>query len=235
MMKQLICVTIAIVFAVACNPKIAGSLRKHDLNKDVEMVTDKGTMVIRLSDLTPLHRNNFLLLVKQHYYDSILFHHVINHFMIQAGDPGSKNARPSAQLGDGGPAYTIPAEFTAELFHKKGVIAAARQGDDVNPAKASSGSQFYIVQGRVFTDAGLDSVETFRLKGRKLPAMHRAVYKTLGGAPHLDSAYTVFGEVINGLAVIDSIAKTPTNGRQGGDRPLQNIRIISARLVNRRG
>ena len=234
-MKQLICVTIAIVFAVACNPKIAGSLRKHDLNKDVEMVTDKGIMVIRLSDLTPLHRNNFLLLVKQHYYDSILFHRVINHFMIQAGDPGSKNARPSAQLGDGGPAYTIPAEFTAELFHKKGVIAAARQGDDVNPAKASSGSQFYIVQGRVFTDAGLDSVETFRLKGRKLPAMHRAVYKTLGGAPHLDSAYTVFGEVINGLAVIDSIAKTPTNGRQGGDRPLQNIRIISARLVNRRG
>jgi len=234
-MKQLICVTIAIVFAVACNPKIAGSLRKHDLNKDVEMVTDKGTMVIRLSDLTPLHRNNFLLLVKQHYYDSILFHRVINHFMIQAGDPGSKNARPSAQLGDGGPAYTIPAEFTAELFHKKGVIAAARQGDDVNPAKASSGSQFYIVQGRVFTDAGLDSVETLRLKGRKLPAMHRAVYKTLGGAPHLDSAYTVFGEVINGLAVIDSIAKTPTNGRQGGDRPLQNIRIISARLVNRRG
>ena len=234
-MKQLICVTIAIVFAVACNPKIAGSLRKHDLNKDVEMVTDKGTMVIRLSDLTPLHRNNFLLLVKQHYYDSILFHRVINHFMIQAGDPGSRNARPSAQLGDGGPAYTIPAEFTAELFHKKGVIAAARQGDDVNPAKASSGSQFYIVQGRVFSDAGLDSVETFRLKGRKLPAMHRAVYKTLGGAPHLDSAYTVFGEVINGLAVIDSIAKTPTNGRQGGDRPLQNIRIISARLVNRRG
>jgi len=235
MMKQLICVTIAMVVAVACNPKIAGSLRKHDLNKDVEMVTDKGTMVIRLSDLTPLHRNNFLLLVKQHYYDSILFHRVINHFMIQAGDPGSKNAKPSAQLGDGGPAYTIPAEFTAELFHKKGVIAAARQGDDVNPAKASSGSQFYIVQGRVFTDAGLDSVETFRLKGRKLPATHRAVYKTLGGAPHLDSAYTVFGEVINGLAVIDSIAKTPTNGRQGGDRPLQNIRIISARLVNRRG
>jgi len=234
-MKQLICVTIAMVVAVACNPKIAGSLRKHDLNKDIEMVTDKGTMVIRLSDLTPLHRNNFLLLVKQHYYDSILFHRVINHFMIQAGDPGSKNAKPSAQLGDGGPAYTIPAEFTAELFHKKGVIAAARQGDDVNPAKASSGSQFYIVQGRVFTDAGLDSVETFRLKGRKLPATHRAVYKTLGGAPHLDSAYTVFGEVINGLAVIDSIAKTPTNGRQGGDRPLQNIRIISARLVNRRG
>ena len=234
MIKQLIATVVTIVFFVACNPKIAGGLRKHDLNKDIEMVTDKGTMLIRLSDLTPLHRNNFLLLVKQHYYDSILFHRVINHFMIQAGDPASKYAKPAAQLGDGGPAYTIPAEFTGELFHKKGVIAAARQGDDVNPAKASSGSQFYIVQGRVFTDAGLDSVETFRLKGRKLPATHRAVYKTLGGTPHLDSMYTVFGEVIKGLEVIDSIAKVPTSGRQGGDRPLRNVRIISARLVSRR-
>jgi len=235
MTKQLIITAIvSILFFVACNPKIAGGLRKHDLNKDVEMATDKGTMVIRLSDLTPLHRNNFLLLVKQHYYDSILFHRVINHFMIQAGDPNSKNARPAAQLGEGGPAYTIPAEINAELFHKKGVIAAARQGDDVNPKKASSGSQFYIVQGRIFTDAGLDSVETFRLKGRKLPVTHRSVYKTLGGTPHLDSAYTVFGEVVNGLDVIDSIAIVPTGGRQGGDRPVQNVRILSARLVKRK-
>jgi len=232
-MKQLICVTIAIVFAVACNPKIAGSLRKHDLNKDVEMVTDKGTMVIRLSDLTPLHRNNFLLLVKQHYYDSILFHRVINHFMIQAGDPGSKNAKPSAQLGDGGPAYTIPAEFAAALFHKKGVIAAARQGDDVNPAKASSGSQFYIVQGKKFTDAGLDSVETIRLKGRKIPIEHREVYKTTGGTPHLDLNYTVFGEVVSGLTIVDSIAATPTSKGEDQDRPLQDIRIIKARLIKK--
>jgi cyclophilin family peptidyl-prolyl cis-trans isomerase len=137
-------------------------------------------------------------------------------------------------LGEGGPSYTVPAEFNPALFHKKGVIAAARQGDEQNPTKASSGSQFYIVQGRVFSDAGLDSVETFRLRGRKLPAMHRAIYKTLGGTPHLDSSYTVFGEVISGLATVDSIALVPTGGRQRGDRPLQDVRIVRARLVKRR-
>jgi peptidyl-prolyl cis-trans isomerase B (cyclophilin B) len=225
---------VVLLFLTACNPKIGGGLRKNDLQKDVEMVTDKGTMVIRLSDLTPLHRNNFLQLVKQHYYDSILFHRVINHFMIQAGDPGSKNAKSAASLGNGGPSYTIPAEFNAALFHKKGAIAAARQGDDTNPQKASSGSQFYIVQGRVFTGAGLDSVEIFRLKGRKLPVTHRAVYKALGGTPHLDSSYTVFGEVIKGLDTVDSIATSATSGRQGGDRPLHDIRIIKAQLVKRK-
>ncbi len=153
--------------------------------------------------------------------------------MIQAGDPNSKTAKQSVQLGEGGPSYTIPAEFNAELFHKKGVIAAARQSDDVNPKKASSGSQFYIVQGRIFTDAGLDSVETFRLKGKKLPLAHREVYKTIGGTPHLDSAYTVFGEVIKGLNVIDSIAGVATGGRQGADRPLRDVRIIKAVLVKR--
>ncbi len=221
------------LFLAACNPKIGNGLRKKDLTKDVEMVTDKGTMVIRLSDLTPLHRNNFLQLVKQHYYDSLLFHRVINHFMVQAGDPASKHAKPVAQLGGGGPSYTVPAEFNSVLFHKKGVIAAAREGDDTNPKKASSGSQFYIVQGKVFTDAGLDSVETFRLKGRKLPAAHRAIYKTIGGTPHLDSNYTVFGEVIKGLATIDSIAAVPTSGKTGGDRPLQEVRIIKAVLIKR--
>lgn len=221
------------VLLAACNPKIGNGLRRNDLKKDVEMITSKGAMVIRLSDLTPLHRNNFLHLVKQHYYDSILFHRVINHFIVQAGDPFSKHALSSAPLGNGGPSYTIPAEFNSVLFHKKGVIAAAREGDDVNPAKASSGSQFYIVQGKIFTDAGLDSVETFRLKGQKLPSAHRDVYKTLGGAPHLDGNYTVFGEVIKGLHVIDSIAVVATSGRQGGDRPLQDVRIIRARLVKR--
>ena len=226
-------ILMVLVSVTACNPKIAGGLRKNDLKKDVELVTDKGTMVIRLSDLTPLHRNNFLQLVKQHYYDSILFHRVINHFMIQAGDPNSKNAKSAVQLGGGGPGYTVPAEINPVLFHKKGVIAAARTGDDVNPKKASSGSQFYLVEGKVFTDAGLDSVETFRLKGKKLPAAHRAVYKTLGGTPHLDSSYTVFGEVIKGLPVIDSIAAVSTTGREGGDRPLRDVRIIQARLVRR--
>ena len=224
---------LALLLFTACNPKIGGGLRKNDLRKDVEMVTDKGSIVIRLSDLTPLHRNNFLQLVKQHYYDSLLFHRVINHFMIQAGDPASKNAKSAVALGSGGPSHTIPAEINPVLFHKKGVIAAARTGDDVNPQKASSGSQFYLVQGRVFTDPGLDSVETFRLKGKKLPPAHRAVYKTIGGTPHLDSSYTVFGEVVKGLQVVDSIASVPTGGRQGGDRPLRDVRIITARLVKR--
>lgn len=222
------------LIAVSCNPKLSSGLRKNDLKKDVELVTSKGTMIIRLSDSTPLHRDNFLKLVKKHYYDSILFHRVIQHFMVQAGDPSSKKAQQGQHLGEGGPTYTVPAEFRSSLFHKKGVIAAARTGDDVNPQKASSGSQFYIVQGKVFTDAGLDSVETFRLKGRKIPAAQREVYKTLGGAPHLDQNYTVFGEVISGLDVIDSIAATPTSGRQGGDRPLQDVRIISARLIKRK-
>ena len=225
---------LALTTFTACNPKIGSGLRKNDLTKDVEMVTGKGTILIRLYDNTPLHRNNFLHLVKEHYYDSILFHRVINRFMIQAGDPNSKRAKPAAQLGDGGPSYTIPAEFNLSLFHKKGVIAAAREGDDVNPKKASSGSQFYIVQGKKFTDAGLDSVETFRLKGKKLPAIHRNVYKTLGGTPHLDGNYTVFGEVIKGLNVVDSIAAMPTSGRQGGDRPLHDVKIIRARLVSRK-
>lgn len=222
------------IACTACNPKIGDGLRKKDLSKDVEMVTTKGTMVLRLSDSTPLHRNNFLKLVKQHYYDSILFHRVIQHFMIQAGDPDSKHAVAGRQLGEGGPAYTIPAEFRASLFHKKGALAAARQGDNVNPQKASSSSQFYIVQGRHFTDAGLDSVETFRLKGKKLPEAHRAVYKTIGGAPHLDQGYTVFGEVISGIDIIDSIAAAPTSGRMGGDRPLQDMRILKMVLIKRK-
>lgn len=218
----------------SCNPKLSNGLRKNDLKKDVKIETSMGTMVVRLSDSTPLHRDNFLKLVKQHFYDSILFHRVINHFMIQAGDPTSKRAATGKQLGEGGPSYTIPAEFRPSLFHKKGVIAAARTGDEVNPQKASSGSQFYIVQGKVFTEAGLDSVETYRLKGRKLPAEHRAVYKTLGGTPHLDQEYTVFGELVSGFEVLDSIAAVPTSGRQGGDRPLKDVRIIKMSLIKRK-
>ena len=224
---------LSIIFIAACNPKLSNGLRKKDLKKDVELTTTQGVIVLRLSDSTPLHRDNFLKLVKEKYYDSILFHRVIKNFMIQAGDPDSKRATASQRLGDGGPSYTVPAEFRQSLFHKKGALAAARQGDDVNPQKASSGSQFYIVQGKVFTDAGLDSVETIRLKGRKLPQAHRAVYKTLGGAPHLDQNYTVFGEVIRGLNVVDSIASTATSGNQGGNRPLADMKIIRARLIKR--
>jgi len=219
-----------IVF-VSCNPKLSNGLKKNDLKKDVEMITDKGTMIIRLSDSTPLHRDNFLKLVKQGFFDSILFHRVIRNFMIQAGDPNSKHAKSGDVLGDGGPAYTIPAEFHTSLFHHKGVIAAAREPDDTNPAKASSSSQFYIVQGKTFTDTGLDSLEISRLKGRKIPVSRREVYKKIGGAPHLDQSYTVFGEVIKGLDVIDSIAMMPTS--KPYDRPLKDIRIIKANLIKR--
>jgi len=228
-------ITLLALFAiiVACNPKLASGLRKNDLKKDVSLVTSKGTIILRLSDSTPLHRDNFLKLVKQHYYDSILFHRVIKNFMVQAGDPNSKRSKKEDQLGDGDVKYTIPAEIRPGLFHKRGVLAAARLGDDVNPQKASSGSQFYIVQGKVFTEAALDSVEVMRLK-RKLPAAHREVYKTLGGSPHLDQGYTIFGEVIQGLSVIDSIAAVPTTGRDEGDRPLQDVKIIKATLIKRK-
>ena len=222
------------ILLAACNPRLANGLHRKDLHKDVEMVTDKGTMIIRLSDATPLHRDNFLKLVQQHFYDSLLFHRVIKNFMVQGGDPSTRHSTPGASPGSEGPGYTLPAEFRPNLFHKKGALAAARLGDDINPQKASSGSQFYIVEGKVFTDAGLDSVETFRLKGRKLPLSHREVYKTLGGAPHLDQNYTVFGEVVKGTGVIDSIAETPTTGRAGGDRPLQEVRILKVSLIKRK-
>lgn len=232
-MNRLLALAALLLVIAACNPRLSNGLRVNDLKKDVELVTSKGTLVIRLSDSTPLHCDNFLRLVQQHYYDSILFHRVINQFMVQAGDPESKRAKAGQQLGEGGPGFTVPAEFRASLFHKKGVIAAARTGDDINPMKASSGSQFYLVQGKVFTEAGLDSVENFRLR-RKLPPAHREVYKTTGGTPHLDQNYTVFGEVISGLSVIDSIAAVPTSGRMGGDRPLQDVRILKARLIKRK-
>jgi peptidyl-prolyl cis-trans isomerase B (cyclophilin B) len=152
--------------------------------------------------------------------------------MIQAGDPQSRQAQPGIALGNGGPGYTIPAEFRTSLFHKKGALAAARQNDDMNPARASNGSQFYIVQGRKFTDAGLDSLENFLLK-RKIPLAHREVYKTSGGVPHLDQNYTVFGEVISGIAIVDSIASESTS-RQPPDRPTKDIRIIKAKLIKRK-
>lgn len=217
----------------SCNPKIADGLRKNDLKKDVELHTSKGNIVLRLSDSTPLHRNNFIKLVKQHYYDSIIFHRVIKSFMVQAGDPNTRQAKPNERMGNGGPGYTVPAEIRQSLFHKKGVLAAARMGDNVNPKKESSGSQFYIVQGKIFTDAGLDSVETFRLNGRKLPLAHREVYKTVGGTPHLDQNYTIFGEVVSGLNVVDSIASVQTN-KEIGDRPVEDVKIIKARLVKRK-
>ena len=231
MMKNLLAIILLLLsFESVAQKQI--KLKKKDLRKDVLLLTDSGSIVLRLSDSTPLHRNNFLMLVKQGYYDSVLFHRVIQYFMIQSGDPNSKQAKKEDHLGNGGPSINIPAEFRVTLFHKRGALAAARMGDDVNPKKESSGSQFYIVQGKKFTAAGLDSVETYRLKGRKIPAAERQVYETIGGSPHLDQNYTVFGEVVSGMEVVDRIAATQT--RPEDNRPLDDAKIIKASLVKRK-
>lgn len=190
-------------------------------------------MIIRLSEETPLHRSNFLKLVKTRFYDGLLFHRVINQFMIQAGDPESRKATAGKPLGNGGPGYTVPAEFNSTLFHKKGAIAAARKGNNVNPQKESSGSQFYIVQGKVLTDDEIDSIEETRMNGRKIPGEHRTVYKTIGGTPHLDQNYTVFGLLIDGEQVLDSIAAVATSKGADRDRPLTDVIIKKAKLVKR--
>lgn len=188
----------------------------------VEIETNFGNITIALSDSTPKHRDNFIKLVKQGFFDSLLFHRVIKDFMIQGGDPDSKRAVPGQMLGNGGPGYTVPAEFNDSLFHKKGMLAAARMGDDVNPQRASSGSQFYIVQGKKFTDEELNRLEQMRMGGKKIPAARREVYKTIGGTPHLDGGYTVFGEVTSGLEVIDKIAAVPTGP---ANRPQNDVRM----------
>lgn len=206
-------------------------LKKSDWRKDVEMVTDSGKFIIRLNDSTPGHRDNFIKLIKSNFYVGIAFHRVISGFMIQAGDEKSREQADSTQFMKD---YTLPAEFIPSLFHKKGVIAAARWGDDINPKKNSSGVQFYIVQGRIHTDYTLDSTETYRLKGRKLPAEHRDVYKTLGGSPHLDQNYTIFGELMSGFETLDKIAATQTSGKAGGDKPIGNIRILKTKMVKRK-
>ena len=217
-MKNL-CYLLAFIFFISCTATKSNRVKIHEPVR-MQIETDSGTMVIKLYDQTPLHRDNFIKLVKQHFYDSLLFHRVIKDFMIQGGDPDSKNAAPGALLGEGGLKYTIPAEFDTLLFHKKGALAAAREGDEVNPKKESSGTQFYIVEGKTFTDDEMDKMETrFKIK---IPESHRAVYRTLGGAPFLDTNYTVFGEVESGLDVIAKIANVP---KDANDRPLHDIRM----------
>ncbi|HMT72832.1 MAG TPA: peptidylprolyl isomerase [Chitinophagaceae bacterium] len=229
-MKKISLLLVVALLSLSGYSQKDSTLKKKDFKKDVLLQTTMGDIVVRLSDSTPLHRDNFLKLVKIGYFDSVLFHRVIKDFMIQGGDPDSKNAPAGQPLGNGGPAYTIPAEFRQSLFHKKGVIAAAR---DNNPQKASSGSQFYIVQGKKFTEADLENLENNRLK-RKIPADQKEVYKTLGGTPHLDQNYTVFGEVVKGLEVVDNIAAVETSKAADRDRPLQDVRIIKAKLVKRK-
>lgn len=251
---------------------------KPTTDKYVEIETSLGNITVRLFGDTPQHQANFLKLVKDGYYDNVLFHRVINNFMIQTGDPDSKTAKQGQMLGSGGPGYEIDAEIIyPKHFHKRGALAAARSGDQVNPERRSSGSQFYIVTGEKFDDATLDRMasnsnaqqkqqEFYRLANahmdeiRKMQAEGdnaglqalqqqlideveskfandksssmndemRNAYKTVGGAPHLDGAYTVFGEVVSGMDVVDKIEKAQTDGN---DRPTADIRIISTRQV----
>lgn len=276
---KILLICLAFIALTACN---AGSKRQtnHHMENEkrtlVKLETTMGNITVALYNETPKHRDNFIKLVKEGVYDSTLFHRVIKQFMIQAGDPDSKNASDTAMLGSGDVGYTIPAEFNPKFFHKKGVLAAARQGDDVNPEKASSGCQFYIVTGRKFTEpqllgmenkineqreealfdslarqhmkeiykmrkagdnAGLlelqdtleaqarelaDKEEKFRFTPEQIKA-----YSTIGGAPHLDGSYTVFGEVTEGMEVVDNIEIAKTNR---ADRPIENIRILKASI-----
>ena len=186
----------------------------------VQIETDSGTMVVRLYDSTPLHRDNFVKLIKQNFYDSLLFHRVIENFMIQGGDPKSKHAATGIALGEGGLDYRIPAEFDSTLFHKKGALAMAREGDNVNPERMSSSTQFYLVEGKKLTNEELDQMEVrFEIT---IPENHREVYRTIGGTPFLDTKYTVFGEVESGLEVIERISHVPKDSR---NRPLKDIRM----------
>jgi len=193
----------------------------------VLLQTSMGDIKIRLYDETPLHRDNFIRLVKENYFDNILFHRVIAGFMIQTGDPDSRNAPAGQSLGMGGPAYKLPAEILPQFFHKKGALAAARQSDAVNPKKESSGSQFYIVEGAPLSPSQLDALEK---QGRHtaFTPEQREAYTTLGGTPHLDGAYTVFGEVVEGLDVVDQIAAVQTDNR---NRPLSDVKIIHASII----
>lgn len=181
----------------------------------VRIETPMGNMLARLSDATPQHQDNFVKLVEQSFYDNLLFHRVINGFMIQGGDPNSRDAAPNARLGAGGPGYQVPAEFVDSLAHVKGALAAARSN---NPEKKSSGSQFYIVHGRDVTEAELNKQEA--QTGVRYPSEVREAYLEKGGVPFLDQNYTVFGQVIEGLDVIDKIAITQT---RPGDRPVEDM------------
>lgn len=201
--------------------------------RKVMLQTTMGDVVVALYNDTPLHRDNFLKNVASGYYDGVLFHRVISRFMIQAGDTASRHAQPGQLLGDTPEAYTVPAEIRfPRHFHKRGALASAREGDDVNPQHASSQGQFYIVWGVRYGDGGLDNVQQKldeRTGGRvQLTPEVRQAYKTVGGTPHLDGQYTVFGEVVKGLDVVDSIQQVPTDGN---DRPLQDVRIVKATIV----
>src|ERR1700761_6507814 len=209
-MKKLLTLTLLfIAFAAFAKPP---------KNQYVRIKTTYGECIIRLYNETPQHRDNFIKLAKKGFYNGTLFHRVIQDFMIQGGDPDSKKAKPGDELGNGDVGYTIPAEFRDSLFHKRGVLAAAR---DDNPKKASSGCQFYIVEGKRYTNGKLDTLEQAkRMNGHKFPAWQREWYPTVGGTPQLDQNYTVYGEVVFGIDMVDRIPAVKKDER---DRPLEDV------------
>lgn len=274
--NNLLILAALIMVFTACG---AGSKKSTDMEKrtQVKIETTMGEIIVELYNETPKHRDNFIKLAKEGVYDSTLFHRVIRQFMIQAGDPESKNAADTAQLGSGDVGYTIPAEFVPKFYHKKGALAAARMGDDVNPERASSGCQFYIVTGRKFREsqlldmagqknnARMDTLfnqlarkhmkEIYKLRKANdqdgllelqdsLEAQAYALYKeeepfmftpeqvtsytTIGGAPHLDGSYTVFGQVVSGMETVEKIEGTKTGK---ADRPDENVRILKATVL----
>jgi peptidylprolyl isomerase len=256
-----------LIFIISCNAPGGNE------NTTVSVKTTLGDIKIKLYDGTPIHRDNFIRLVNSGFYDGISFHRVIKSFMIQAGDPDTKSPRP-ANFPDSLKTFTIPAEFNNLYFHKKGALAAARQGDDVNPQMRSSGTQFYIVQGVTLSDDDLNTAEqrvnsnikqsrfnsfikdvsdSIRLSGKtitdaeiqeiasvkmfqfltaykdfKIPGEYRNIYKTSGGTPRLDGTYTVFGEVIEGLDIVDKIAEVATDS---SDKPVSDIKIIKMKII----
>jgi peptidyl-prolyl cis-trans isomerase B (cyclophilin B) len=216
-----------IVFLMLAFPLLSFPVSAQDSESEhlIKIETSLGNMLIRLYNETPAHRDNMIKLVNEGFYKDQLFHRVIKDFMIQGGDPHSSGAEKGQRLGTGGAGYTVPAEFNDKLIHKKGALAAARKGDDTNPEKASSSSQFYLVQGRVLTPEELNiltqrGVASFTEESAE-------IYTTLGGTPHLDGAYTVFGEVIEGLEIIDTIASRPCDAY---NRPLEDV-IYSISLI----
>jgi peptidyl-prolyl cis-trans isomerase B (cyclophilin B) len=199
------------------------------INTKVKIITPYGTMVAELFDSTPQHRDNFIKLAESGFYNDLLFHRVIKGFMIQGGDPDSRGAEPNMRLGMGGPGYTVEAEIIDSLVHTKGALAAARQGDQVNPQRRSSGSQFYIVQGTPVGPQTLLGIEANCNSTRHDSSLHFHYseaqiekYQTLGGTPHLDGQYTVFGQIVEGLEIIDVIGAVQT---ARGDRPLEDVKF----------
>ncbi len=212
---------------------LAATAQENGKRKRVLIATNKGNITVELYNETPKHRDNFLHLCATHYYDSLLFHRVIENFMIQGGDPDSRHARMDKPLGEGGPGYTLPAEIDfPRHFHRRGALAAAREGDKTNPERRSSGSQFYIVWGRRFTKKEVRRMAQQlqeKSEGKiSMPENVRETYVKEGGAPHLDGTYTVFGQVVEGLDVVDRIQKTATIE---GDRPFDDIVILSTTIL----